>query len=318
MSGLPPRLAGLRWQKVVRRVHLYAGLVLLPWILFFGFSGFLFNHPNIGETVTSQGLPPPLWREHAKVTPWQPAEVAREVIAALNQQGGPGQAYTLDESFASRFSGPLILKAPAPTGQHMLFLDLERGGGFLATRAARPSAPAAPFNGRTLELPAYDVTKLREGARGLIEARDIPVTGPVRAEPKLVPELEFRMRDGEGVSWNVQYNLATSSVTGRRTDAFPNIGMSQLFATLHTTHHFTKEIGAHFFWALFEDLLGLTMVLWALSGLVMWWQLKPTRLVGVASIGAAFAIATAVFYGTARERLFGDVKQELGPGETMN
>ena len=317
MSGLPPRVAGIRWQKVVRRVHLYAGLVLFPWILFFGFSGFLFNHPNIGETVTGQGVPPPEWRELARVTPWEPVKVAHAVIGAINRSQ-PGRAYALDESFASRFTGPVIFKAPAPNGQHMLFLVLERGGGFLATRAARPTAEAAPFNGQTLELPAYAMDPVRDGAEALLEARKVAVKGPVRAEAKLVPDLEFRMLDRDGVRWNVQYDFATSSVTGRRSDAWPNLGMSQLFGMLHTTHHFTKDVGARWFWALFEDLLGLTMVVWALTGLVMWWQVKPTRVIGAASIGIAFAVAGIVFYGTARERLFGDVKQELGPGEKVD
>ena len=44
-----PRRFGKRYNllmKWVRRTHMYTGLVLLPWVLMFGASGVLFNHPT--------------------------------------------------------------------------------------------------------------------------------------------------------------------------------------------------------------------------------------------------------------------------------
>ena len=84
---------------------------------------------------------------------------------------------------------------------------------------------------------------------------------------------------------------------------------------MHTTHHFPLRVGPLWFWALFEDLLGVTMVIWAISGLVMWWQIKRTRLAGVLSIAAALGLAAAVMLGTLSELTFSDVKEQLGPGD---
>jgi len=91
--------------------------------------------------------------------------------------------------------------------------------------------------------------------------------------------------------------------------------VSQLFAALHMTHHFPMGVGARWFWALFQDLLGVAMVFWGLSGLIMWWQLKATRVIGAISLLSALAIAGVVAYGTANDLLFGDVAQKLGPGD---
>ena len=43
----------------MRRVHLYSGLALLPWVLVYGISGFLFNHG--GSSATAQRLPVAKW-----------------------------------------------------------------------------------------------------------------------------------------------------------------------------------------------------------------------------------------------------------------
>ena len=49
-----------RWlaklMKLVRRVHMYTGLLMFPWVLLFGLSGMLFNHPNFGESGSGERL----------------------------------------------------------------------------------------------------------------------------------------------------------------------------------------------------------------------------------------------------------------------
>ncbi|WP_437530058.1 hypothetical protein WME79_48995 [Sorangium sp. So ce726] len=312
-SRPPPRPIWARSLKIIRRIHMYTGLFLLPWLLFFGASGVLFNHPNVGEDVRGQRVGPDEMAQLTGLTPWRPQAVAEAVVAEMNR--ADAGAYTLDPGFASRFNGVAVLKARDAEGQHMLLLDLERSAGILAFRRARPSGAKAPFSGAAPDLPQYSLTDVEARLAGLLEKKGLKVPGPLRGQAELAPELEFRVRDREGVSWNVAYDIATGSVAGRRSDQWPSIGVSQLFAKLHTTHHFPMKLGARWLWALFEDLLGLAMVVWAISGLFMWWQMKPTRIAGVASIAAAIGLAGAVMVGTASEILFGDVPQALGPGE---
>ena len=91
-----PRSWWPRQLKIVRRVHMYAGLLLLPWLLFFGISGLSFNHPNVGEDVRGQRLGPAELEQMTGLTPWPAAKVAQAVVAQLNQAapGAPGPRTT--------------------------------------------------------------------------------------------------------------------------------------------------------------------------------------------------------------------------------
>jgi hypothetical protein len=307
-------LSRVRWLRVLRRAHMYAGIVLMPWLAFFGISGVLFNHPNIGERIEARGLPPPRLKELTGFVPWQPELVSQRVVEQLNALH-PTQRYSVDPGFGSRYSGTVVMKAPKSDGLNVFLLNPERGMGILVQREARPEGRSAPFAGARLDLPEYSLATLDDRFAGLLQSHGLPATGPLRADAKIAPKLEFRAKDETGAAWNISYDLGTSTVSGRLSSEWPSIGVSQLFSTLHTTHHYTFGLQARWFWALFQDLLGIAMLFWGVSGILMWWQLKATRVVGLASIGLALGIGGVVAFTTARDVLFGSVKQQLGPGE---
>lgn len=295
-------------------MHLYAGLVLLPWILFFGASGVLFNHPNLGEQVSAFRVGPERIREVTGLTGWKPDALAAEVVRALNVRAGK-PAYSLDPELPSRLNGMLVLKANAAEGKHIVLYEPERSFAIVATRFGRPQGDDAPFATDDLALPEYTLPALEGKLQGLLAAQGLTAQGPLHGDPRMAPTLELRLKDESGQRWNVSYSVGKGALTARRSEQWPNIGLSQLFTTLHTTHHFPIGLKARWFWALFQDLLGIAMVFWGLSGMVMWWQLKVTRIAGLASLLAALGIAGAVAFGTASELFFGDVAQQLGPGE---
>jgi hypothetical protein len=303
-----------RFMRLLRRVHLYTGLVLFPWIFFFGLSGMLFNHPNLGEDVRGRPLAAARLTELTGLRAWNANSVAAEVVAALNALERTPR-YQLDPSFESRFSGLALLKAAGNGEQHMLILDVESGSGILATRRARPSGETAPFADLELPLPEHSVAAVERRVAGLLEKERVPARGELRAHPKLAPALEFRVRDQRGELWNVRYDLGRGRLNGRKSTEWPKLGLSQLFSMLHTTHHFPLDLGARWLWAFFEDFLGIAMMFWAFSGVLMWWQLKATRLWGALSLVATLGLSAAVMYATARELTFGHVAQALGPGE---
>jgi hypothetical protein len=311
---------GLRTGKLlkwVRRIHLYTGLAMLPWMLLFGVSGMLFNHPNIGAEVRGQPLPSAELSALTSVRPWAPETIANQVVAGLNavRTNGERAHYTLDPEFESQLTGFTVLSAPASDGQHMLLLDMEAGGGVLVSRKTRASNPEHSFAPARVPLPEYSTSTVERQVAGLLSSRHLNALGELHAHPKIAPELRFRVRDAQQTSWNLTYDLRTGMVAGRRTDAPPAIGLTELLGKLHMTHHFPFQIGVLWFWALFTDLLGLTMVLWAVSGLVMWWQMKPTRLIGAVALSVALGIAALVMVGTADHLTFGDLRAKAGPGD---
>lgn len=285
---------------------------MFPWLLFFGISGISFNHPNVGERVEASRLTAADLRAQVGLDPWDPQDVAQSIVARMNATGSGH--YTLDDAFAPSIEGVVVLGAPAPDGRYMVLVDPNTASGVLVHRHARPNDGAAPFAQPGGDLGRYSTGAIEAGAQELIAAQGREQLAPLRAHPKIAPESRFRVRDESGTVWNVVGNLGTGEISGRRAEQWPNIGMTQLLGTLHTTHHFTSSVGPLWWWAFFEDVLGLTMVVWALTGLWMWWQMKPTRVVGAVGVAVALLIAAWVMQATASHVMFGDVAAVTGPG----
>lgn len=311
--SLGARLRADRLPRLIRRIHLFAGLVMLPWVLFFGISGLLFNHPGIGEQVQAQRVSQAELTALGVSAPWEPRAAAARVLSALNAQGV--ERYTLDPEFEPRLSGFTLLSAPAPDGRYVLLLDMARAGGVLVHKAQRERAPDSRFTPVTLALPGLSTLDLESKLVPLLQRHRLPGSEALKAHEKIAPVLTLRAHDQAGTPWNLSYDTRSGTLSGRRSDAFPRLGVAQILASMHTAHHFPLRVGPLWFWALFEDLLGLTMVVWALSGLVMWWQVKRTRLAGIVSLAAALGIAALVMGGALSELHFGDVREQLGPGD---
>lgn len=294
--------------KIVRRAHMYLGLLLFPWILMFGISGMLFNHPEIGRTIESRALSREEMSRLAGFQPWDAEELARQVVTQLNAAAPAG--YTLDAGARSAFHGWPLLAAPSRAGgRHVLILSLDKGSATLSTHAPDSKPAPPPFAGVVVDLPERRMAAVQEQVKELLPGLGIDAPDPLRAHPKINPELRFRMRDASARSWNVIYNLSTGRLDGRLADDGGQLRFVELLEKLHTTHHFPVHRGMSWLWALFADLTGATLVLWALTGLAMWWQMKPTRVLGAVGIAVAVAAAALVMAGTAAEIQFGSVEQ---------
>lgn len=303
-----------RWHKLVRRIHMYAGLVMLPWLLFFGVSGLLFNHPNVGEDVRAERVPS---ADLKSLSPWQPHAVAEQVLKSLNAQAGlrsPGP-YHLDDSIEPTLAGSTVLSARAGDRAYMLLVDLAHARGLLVTRMARPRSADASFPHLKLDVPGYALSEVERSAEQLLRSRGKLANSSLQLHPKIGPELRFAATDARGTRWHLTFDPRSGELSGRKADAFPNVGLSIILAKMHTTHHFPLNMGALWLWALFEDLLGLSMVVWSITGMIMWWKMRPTRIIGLISIAAALGIAAFVMAGTLDQLFFGDVQQPMGPGE---
>jgi hypothetical protein len=299
--------------RLVRRVHMYLGLFLVPWILLFGLSGVLFNHPNLGEQVAGTPVPAAKLRELTGFSAWDPNELAKRIVEHLNMQNGATADYAVDPSVEPAFQGPVILKAEAPHGRHTTLVDVQRGRAFVITRQARPSPNDVPFK-QNVPIVGISTKDVEARVSALLSALNLDAKDAPRANHALAPELRFALRDKTGKLFHATYHTGTAQLTGRLAETWSPIGASQMLTALHTTHHFPPSFGFRWAWAFFQDILGLAMAFWAISGLAMWWQLKATRIAGTVSIAFALGLASWITWGTAADLMFGEVMQELGPG----
>lgn len=291
--------------RVVRRTHMYLGLLLMPWVLLFGVTALSFNHPTVGRGLEGQMIPPPKLKELTGFEGWRPEVIARDVLNRLDTDGAH---YDL-EGDSARFSGWPLFASDAPGGKEVIILGIDRGMAILTKRDEPQQSAAAPFTGKTVDLPAYRLTQLAEQLQPLHPKLGIETSGPLRPHPKIHPELRFVARDHKGTTWNVVYNLSTQEIDGRKSSEARHAPFVELLESLHTQHHYPASFGPTFFWALFADLTALTLVFWAMSGLFMWWQMKKFRLLGSLFLGSAVILASLVMISTSRDLTFGPERE---------
>ena len=62
------------WMRLVRRVHLYSGLFLVPLVLLYGVTAFLFNHPAAFSELEVRG------QKFGEVHSWAPRSGERSIL----------------------------------------------------------------------------------------------------------------------------------------------------------------------------------------------------------------------------------------------
>ena len=304
---------------VIRRGHLYCGLFLLPWVLLYGVTAFLFNHPEAfpDRPMATFG------RDALAGTPLElppaPADLAAAVVAGLNARAEPGTCYALADPSDARFTREFAFATARADGQEVsVLLEVNGTGGTVRSRPVTPPKPeepapfavgASPKGGRTKggDRPAPKSTPRTEGLalpdpfgervkaavpvvleRTGFPAGDVTVTS--------VPDVSFRITDGERV-WRATYNPLTGAVGGKPDGESSGEGLStrSFLLRLHTAHGYPGDPGeARWVWAVVVDAMAFVMVFWALSGLVMWWQIRATRRAGLVVLLLSAAVATWV------------------------
>ncbi|AWM36913.1 hypothetical protein GobsT_52160 [Gemmata obscuriglobus] len=144
------RPLGKRVMHVVRRAHLYLGLFLLPWAVLYGFTGFLFNHPTAFSDAPSVSFGATELAGTPMEAPPKPAELAAQVVAALNERAKGEHAYTLVEPEKAKYTRDLAFATAKAEGQDVnIAIDVNSAGGTVRSRnavAAQPkSEEKAPF-----------------------------------------------------------------------------------------------------------------------------------------------------------------------------
>ncbi len=308
---------------IIRRVHLYLGLSLLPWAILYGVTGFLFNHP----TAFSDQPTASFGRSELVGTPMEnppsPVELAEQVVAALKARAIPPAEYRLVQPEKAKYTREFAFATVKADDREVgVLIDATGKGGTVRSRSlpANPPAPTekAPFAtvgglkgsaakgeaARPAQRGAPDAPKLdsllhervKSSIPTILERTGFP-SGEVTVTS--VPDLSFHMADGEK-TWVVTYNAMTGTVNGKPADdpAPPEKISTRRFLTrLHLASGFSGDKNAKWFWAVFVDAMAFVMVFWGVSGLFMWWQIKATRKLGFLVLLLSIAAATALGFG---------------------
>ena len=274
-----------RLMKFVRRTHLYTGLLLIPLVLLYGVTAFLFNHPAAFSDSEIVHIPADATRGHALLEGFSPEVLAREVARTIAPEGDGPPPSVSNVRLGSRLS--IDLRDDETSGRLTVSSD---GAARLFMRPRRTSTES-PFDRSRLEVGKDDLEEIEARAGDL--ARTLGHE-PHRISVRSLPVL-FDLHVGDE-TWEATYDPARGSLRCREPITSERPLRSTLLR-LHKMHGYPAGDGARTLWAILVDVMAGAMVLWGLSGLVMWWQLKKTRLFGgaVLVIGGSGIIA-AMFW----------------------
>ena len=101
----------------------------------------------------------------------------------------------------------------------------------------------------------------------------------------------------DGQPARVTYVLRDGHVDVTRFTGEPGMSLRGFFLRLHTSHGRPPHWNGRMFWSMFVDAMAIAMVIWGLTGLVMWWQIKRTRIIGAAVIAVSMMCAAGMYMG---------------------
>jgi hypothetical protein len=314
----------------IRRGHLYFGLFLFPWALLYGVTAFLFNHPMAFSDQKLITFVRADYDKGSTAALLTSAELANELIEKLNAAQKPAIAYQLGKG-EIRFNREFAFATfKTDANSYNILLDLNNGSGTIREQSAprgsagqerlehapfavgemivppgarrsspgprpagerRGGAPGAGHAGLETLLKSQvegAIPKICESAK--IACKDVVVTS--------IPELSFPIRVGEE-EWTAIYNPLNGSVSGRKaTEAAPSeLSFRRFLLRLHTAHGYPSNGGVRWAWAVIVDVMAGIMCFWGISGILMWWQIKSTRLVGLATVSLGLIAAAGLGVG---------------------
>lgn len=245
--------------QLCRKVHLYLGLLLAPFILVYGISAILFNHPMDFTIGTDQEV-----ASYDYLLP-NPKDVA----ASFNL-GNVKEAYYQKFFFFKEDGARRVL----------LFQNF----------------------GKFKELVKFDKEE-----KNVQKEQSLPI----EIDPLLIhfqgikkdsvkverfPELYIQTDKGSFV-----YDAQKKNLTSIESFSFIHLlkerNLSSYLKNLHKTH---KIFGPWHYkiWAIFVDIIALSMIFWVLSGLVMWYSVKKQHNLGMKLLGLGGIIFMLALFGS--------------------
>lgn len=303
--------------KIVRRVHMYAGLLFLPWIMFFGFSGMLFNHPQwfgpveILSHISSDEMGQ---FESGGVLDADSNVIANEIVQQLNEGRNGSQAYRRLNHSDAVIEGTLNYLGMTDRGRTFVMISPNSNSANVR-RFTNPAPQDQPdFHQREMKVGSFDPAAADQLANSLLEDAQLEPVAPLKVSDRGGSEVRFQLESNEdGRIWNVSYGLLNGKLSARAADSPTGLDFYSIVSDLHTTHHYPDRISPRLVWAIFVDLLGVMMIFWGISGLIMWWQIKPSRVLGLVGLTITLGIACVIFVGTFQHNTYGPIKAR-GPG----
>ena len=282
-----------RLMMVARRTHLYAGLFLLPWVFLYGITGAMFNHAGLFPRFEFRSVPNQVVTESGMSEFPTPDALAAQVVEAI-QSNEDGSTIELAPQPNAEFTNDLMFEVTVDGKKHVVHLDPISNTAHLATHPPEDFKPKRMLRGiNNIRLQPNPLETASDSAR------EILAKSGVETEAKPTPfgwtKLNFLARVNDRPA-RITYVLKDGHVDITEYEGHHGMPVRGFFLRLHTTHGQPPHWNGRMIWSLFVDAMAIAMVTWGLTGLLMWWQIKRTRLIGGLVMLASVLVAAAVYF----------------------
>ena len=270
----------MKFYKLNRRIHLYTGLFMIPYIFIFGLSGFLFNHPTALINRTSQSFELDNGESFAPLFPNINA-LASSVTDSLISEG----LISSPEIKDIRYSNTMILRNLNDIADYRINADIPSSKVQLMTL---PDFAENTFITRgNYSFPStINSNELLMKAERLLISKGI---NPGASRVQRIPNLVFDLSNSDK-NYRVSYDLTNGNY---RVDDLNKrkFKINYLFTNLHEQHGYpVAGFSIRWLWVFFADTLAILMIVWAISGLIMWFQMKRLFAIGTLLLGISVFI----------------------------
>lgn len=289
------RLARRRSRSImqwIRRLHLYSGLFMFPWVMLYGITALLFNHPAAFPDRVQQRLGRADFVGTALEQMANPAGDAEQVVAALNakfaEANATGSSFRLAQADQARYTRDVLVARARGAGQeHSVLFDLPSGTASVST-VKQDDGQRPPFAVRGLKVSGSLSERVKTGLPEALARKNLSADD---AGISVGSSLSFLI-EVDGQLWRAIYNVQTGAVSGRPAEAPGSLSIRQFLTQLHMSHGYPSQDVTKWCWAVAVDAMFVSMVFWGLSGLLMWWQIKAVRFAGASVLLSSLIVAT--------------------------
>ena len=306
-AGVAPSRGGrAAWSRVkilIRRVHLYTGLFLLPWVFLYGITGAMFNHQGLFPEVAIQEVDTSELSGYAFADFPTSEGLAQQVVESLQAAAGD-HSISLAQDHGAEFTNPVMFELNEAGVKHVAQIDPLSGSARVLTHPRNEETPVvmlAEVKNINLSPDPQDI--VRQSAEQVFATAE--VASKKQPQPVGWTKLNFLAQvDGEPA--RVTYVLKDGHVDVTKYDHQDGMTPRHFFMRMHSTHVQSPHWNGRTYWSFAVDIMAIAMVCWGLSGIFMWWQIKRTRIIGglviAVSIGTAIVMYLSLhnFYATTK------------------
>jgi hypothetical protein len=289
-------LKNLSYNKImkwVRRFHLYLGLLLLPFILLYGITGFLLNHPSFFEDHKTHWITTDELKSSFNDIIPAPAQIAAILVDSLKSRDSTSQIkIKILNPDKAQFKSRMAFRADDDSTRRVLQMDPSEMNAKIHEWPVQKKAPSPFKNVPKLKVSDSLKADLVKAAKDVYTKKGMPSEGLWMLWG---PLMEFDL-EIDGKKYVATYNMTNLNLNIRPAHGWRRLVTFRNFLIrLHFSHTYPLKQGIRTVWAVMVDTVAISLVLWAITGFLMWLQIKVVRFTGaiLAIIGLLWAFGLA-------------------------